>query len=1290
MALRASRLRLAATFFAALVIAGVVFATSALATTTIYPSAGQSWSGIVGNGAEACPIDPDLPDPNTHNCELLGNLSGTINWGDGTAASSATVTRNCPSDEAKSCTIVVAGTHTYAQGGSFNGSFSWNDDYGLSGTGTFSALVAGGSRNCASSSSPAVAVTGAASSVSNTGAKLAGTVDPCGSSTTAWFDYGLTDAYGTQTAVQSLGSTSGSKSVSATLTGLTPGTTYHYRVNAANGHPTPPGLDATFTTTGVSPFTLSQAASGGTIVAGEKVSEAFARIADGGAHVSASGFSATIDWGDGSPVSNATISAADGGFDVDGEHTYPASDTDGGYNVTVTATKAGGGTKSITFGISVLGVARKGPPVASFDVEGDYYGHQAQFPVVFDGSASSLPCNAQHCADSIDFIYEYQWDIDGTKLSCDQPKMQVVFPASRIAHVTLTVVTASYPQQTSAPVEHDVNVRETEQGTAHPREQLVTLCGDAPLPIVNMHAQGLEVTQAIQPGDPGNTLPSSAPTQDPRVFTYSGVPLVAADPAADHPTLVRFFADAPGATTPVADVDAQLHAYDSAGHELPGSPLLPVDGPRTLADQHSWNVSWDERRNPTDPFNFILPPSWRAGTISLRAEILPPAGILETTCAGCQDWTELRGVRFQHTTDVTVRSVRLDYQGNGATGDPAWSAPRDPDSVYAAAKTVLPVGLITPDYQGSLDITDILRKVEVRVGVGIVTNSDKVRSIKGAATLDLLEDWADDRDVTSATPVVGVSQPYKDYTGDSDLGITRGGSLVFHDQAVSVVNQQRPLSSVAHELGHTFGRVHASSCGNGGDNGQIAEPWAPDERGALQGVGVDPRPDRPSLYDDDGSEPKDGGFRIFADPLLDGTHFTDFMSYCKDAGHWQSVRGWTDMFGYNADLADQVADHGYHGVKPSSVGSNGRPGLHVTAEIDDLGAQLLRVAPTTVQGGTQPASPVTLVAHAHDGRVLATAPMQLKPVHMDGAPPSALAEGEIATPGASSISIVQDDKELASRTRSAHAPTLHIASPRRGQTVGRGSSVTLRWRAKDADHDPLLTKVEYSGDDGRHWSTVFLGTDKGRAVVPSRELFASRNARLRITTNDGFNQTVAVSSRFRALGARPSVTITSPSAGMRAFDDASLVLTGSAFADTGKQLAGRSLSWLDGKRVIAHGGAASVSGLRPGRHALQLVARDSSGRTGSARVTVVLAAARPRFLTLSVPMSLSHRARSVKLGVAASLPGTLTIGKQRFAVARHLRTLVVKATAGRAPVTLHLTLKAYGKTLKRTLTLPRS
>jgi hypothetical protein len=102
------------------------------------------------------------------------------------------------------------------------------------------------------SAAPPTATTEAATAVRYHEATLEGAVNPEGSATSYWFEYGETTSYGTKIPIssKSVGSGTSSVSVSQPATGLNESTTYHFRVVAEGGGETVLGEDATFKTTG--------------------------------------------------------------------------------------------------------------------------------------------------------------------------------------------------------------------------------------------------------------------------------------------------------------------------------------------------------------------------------------------------------------------------------------------------------------------------------------------------------------------------------------------------------------------------------------------------------------------------------------------------------------------------------------------------------------------------------------------------------------------------------------------------------------------------------------------------------------------------------------------------------------------------------------------------------------------------------------------------------------------------------------------------------------------------------
>jgi hypothetical protein len=186
---------------------------------------GNSWSSNTYNG------------PSTFYAWNQGNGDNPVSWANWTGATSG-------GDECSSSGEQTSGACT--------GPFGQDSGSTFNGSGT--------------SSAPAVS-TSAATGVTSSGATLNGTVNPEGQSTTYQFDYGTTTSYGSSTPspAGSAGSGSTAVSESATLTGLTANTTYHYRIEATNATGTTFGSDQTFTTSasGGSAVSFDAAASGG-------------------------------------------------------------------------------------------------------------------------------------------------------------------------------------------------------------------------------------------------------------------------------------------------------------------------------------------------------------------------------------------------------------------------------------------------------------------------------------------------------------------------------------------------------------------------------------------------------------------------------------------------------------------------------------------------------------------------------------------------------------------------------------------------------------------------------------------------------------------------------------------------------------------------------------------------------------------------------------------------------------------------------------------------------------------
>jgi hypothetical protein len=127
----------------------------------------------------------------------------------------------------------------------------------------------GADRKFATDRPPApVVITRTANVLGATSATLRGIVNPKGQSTSYFFQYGTTTAYGGRTSTVGAGAGTTRLDVSAVVSSLMPHTTYHYRLVTTSPAGTITGSDVSFATGG-GPGAVTIAASAATIVLGQ-------------------------------------------------------------------------------------------------------------------------------------------------------------------------------------------------------------------------------------------------------------------------------------------------------------------------------------------------------------------------------------------------------------------------------------------------------------------------------------------------------------------------------------------------------------------------------------------------------------------------------------------------------------------------------------------------------------------------------------------------------------------------------------------------------------------------------------------------------------------------------------------------------------------------------------------------------------------------------------------------------------------------------------------------------------
>src|SRR5207237_743280 len=260
----------------------------------------------------------------------------TITWGDGSPATAATVTLS-------SGTFSVTGTHTYADEGAYTATASVVDDGGATAGATDAATVhdaaltaSNGTGFTATEGNRSATVTVATVTDASPGASaadFAGTTIGWGDGTAASTALvvadsgtpGQFDVTGTHTYTEENGYVATAHI--ADDGGSTAGATDAATVN-----------DAALTATNGAGFTATEGNLSATVTV--------ATFTDANPGASAADFAGTtIDWGDGSPATAATVTLSSGTFSVTGTHTYA---DEGSYTATASVVDDGGATASAT------------------------------------------------------------------------------------------------------------------------------------------------------------------------------------------------------------------------------------------------------------------------------------------------------------------------------------------------------------------------------------------------------------------------------------------------------------------------------------------------------------------------------------------------------------------------------------------------------------------------------------------------------------------------------------------------------------------------------------------------------------------------------------------------------------------------------------------------------------------------------------------------------------------------------------------------------------------------------
>lgn len=706
----------------------------------------------------------------------------------------------------------------------------------------------------------------------------------------------------------------------------------------------------------------------------------------------------------------------------------------------------------------------------------------------------------------------------------------------------------------------------------------------------DLTAEALEVTQAIQ-------------------NLANGAPL-----AAEKATYVRAYGrQLSGPNTP--NVEARLEGTKN-GLALPGSPLQPVNGVRSLATGGGYN-----RARLDDGWYFLLPASWtKAGALTLKFAVDPRQMHSDPNRAD----NELgKTVSFQAQPPVCVWTVPVrTHTPLPSTTDPNfWGMVSHFDRRWPAPKTWIfrdtePVEELQVCWAGIFPYP-CFGPYELEDGWSITNgppDRDKViTSLWTRALLSFNPDSCDD--VDAPVHFMGMVHPDANNGGASGYASTISNQswvqLPAHtpNPIPAGFNSVRPGRVMAQELAHNYGRKHVD-CGNPEDIDNNY-PYPPCQ---ISDVG----PDKYYGFD-----------TVTLTPIRpDGA--SDFMTY--DATQWVSDYTWRALINSVAaatapSLASIAAGESVFVNGMIDIGGNrGEIATVLVMPEASLPPATRTNQAAQLAGASMPAQPAVVYRlRLYDAIGTIVAARTLTVLELDDHDPgsgSALFSDVFPAPAAqvSKIELLADATVLDTILVGPHMPTLAIQSPAAGVVIE--DDLDIAWTAADADGDSLSFTIQYSHDNSARWHTLVSDHPNepdgyhrlSFADVGDLQGSAPNAALIRVLASDGYNTTIAASPGFTLANRKPTPFIVAPVAGQTFAAGKTILLSGGATDAEDGGLSEDSFAWTVDGQASGAGAETMAAGLSTGSHSITLQAVDSAGNEATATVEFIVA-------PLSIPVA---------------------------------------------------------------------
>jgi len=733
----------------------------------------------------------------------------------------------------------------------------------------------------------------------------------------------------------------------------------------------------------------------------------------------------------------------------------------------------------------------------------------------------------------------------------------------------------------------------------HPNYTLYKLPLTASVITRDLRADNIEVTQGIQ------NLANSAPL------------------AAKKATFVRAYGS--NAIGPVASaVSVKLYGTRN-GNPLPGSPLSPQNGTRSLAVG-----AVVDRARLNDGWLFQLPSSWvTTGAVSLRLVVDPGMAYSDSNRTNNEKSVN---VSFQNQPPACAVYVPVD------THEPTTS-PNMPNfwDMVGRFQKMWPVPSVL-----SGSTTWQAQETEVCWWGPFPHPCGGPFELNEGASIS---DWIPDKDEAIAVlwayslvhymPACDNAGGYTHYMGlvhpSAPTGTTAGYASTISSQSWVKLPPATPnpfptrwdsmfqAGVMAQELAHNFGRKHVN-CPSGTPDTDGSYPYPPCQ---IAPTGQD------SYY----------GFDSKTLTPIAPNAAKDYMSYSGPA--WTSDYTWRAIMNSVAAQASAAAtpDMSLIVSQDGTVIASGfvdtvrTLGQLNNVKVMPAGSMSASMAGKLLDVATAAWAPHDGVDAAHGsephvdafhiqllnaaGAVLADRAITLVSIDdHDATVASHLFAASFPAPAGevARVRLLADDLVLDEYVVGTASPVVSISSPASGSIVA--DSMTVNWNATDADGDTLLFNLQYTYDNGVHWQALvgdLYTTPEPANSITLTDLSglhgsATNAARVRVIASDGYNTTIAVSAPFTLNYRKPVPFISDPGAGQVYDPQQPMGFHGGASDAEDGALEEGSLTWKVDGAIVGTGADILVNGIVPGAHTVTLEAKDSHLQTATATTTMQVSA----------------------------------------------------------------------------------